>query len=89
MILQKWKAELSSTYPTLAPIAIRVFSAAGTSASTERNFSALAFLKSKLRNRLSQEKLDKICYIRSNVELLDQAFADNVIEISDSGEESE
>jgi hypothetical protein len=53
-------------WPVLQKIAIRVFSMVTSSASSERNFSTFGFVHSKLRNSLSQEKVDQLVFIKTN-----------------------
>lgn len=53
-------------YPTLREVAINVFSMATSSAASERGFSAMGFVHSKLRNRLAADKVQKLVFIKNN-----------------------
>ncbi len=46
---------------------MKVFSMAPTSAESERNFSTMGFVHSKLRNRLGSDTVETLVYIRTNV----------------------
>ena len=65
-ILQWWLAD-GTDWPLLQNLALRVFSLAASSAASERNFSTFGFVHSKLRNRLDQEKVRKLVYIKTNM----------------------
>ena len=47
-------------WPLLQKLALQVFSLAASSAASERNFSTFGFIHSKLRNRLSQDAVEKL-----------------------------
>ena len=66
-VLQFWQSD-ASYWPNLQKIALKVFSMPRSSAASERNFSTFGFIHSKLRNRLSEEKLEKLVYIKFNSE---------------------
>ncbi|EGZ19815.1 hypothetical protein PHYSODRAFT_254830 [Phytophthora sojae] len=53
-------------FPLLQDIALRLFRCAASSAASERNFSAHAFIHSKLRNRLVPERVEKLVHIFFN-----------------------
>lgn len=53
-------------YPTLREVAINVFSMVTSSAASERGFSAMGFVHSKLRNRLAADKVQKLVFIKNN-----------------------
>ena len=63
-----WWEAYGDIYPLLRPIALAVFNMAAGSSSTERSFSANNFIHSKLRNRLSEERVNKLTYIKMNRE---------------------
>ena len=65
-ILQWWLAD-GTDWPLLQNLALRVFSLAASSAASERNFSTFGFVHSKFRNRLDQEKIRKLVYIKTNM----------------------
>ena len=53
-------------WPQLQKLALQVFSLAASSAASERNFSTFGFMHSKLRNRLGQDAVEKLVYIKTN-----------------------
>ena len=46
--------------------ATRIFGLLTSSAASERNFSTMGFLHTKLRNRLSQTVVNKLVFVRTN-----------------------
>ena len=56
--------------PTIGPIAVRLMSTPATSVPSERAFSILNLVHTKLRNRLSIERVDKLQYIYINERVL-------------------
>ena len=66
--LQFWALE-GGQWPNLQPLARRLFSLIATSASSERNFSAMGFIHNKVRNRLKHATVDKIVFVRANTML--------------------
>jgi hAT family C-terminal dimerisation region len=48
-------------------IAVKLFSMAASTASSERNFSTMAFVHSKLRNSLNKKTVEKLVFIKSNL----------------------
>lgn len=54
------------SFPSLQQLAKQVFSMVASSAASERNFSAFAHVHTKLRNRLSDDVVEKLVYIRTN-----------------------
>ena len=63
--LKFWLSE-GDSFPSLQQLAKRVFSMVALSAASERNFSAFAFVQTKLRNRLSEAAVEKLVYVRTN-----------------------
>jgi hypothetical protein len=63
--LQYWQID-GASYPNLSKEAIKVFSMVTSSASSEREFSSMSFIHSKLRNRLENEKVNKLIFIENN-----------------------
>ena len=55
-----------NSFPSLQQLAKQVFSMVASSAASERNFSAFAFVQTKLRNRLSEAAVEKLVYVRTN-----------------------
>lgn len=63
--LKFWMSD-GDSFPSLQQLAKQVFSMVATSAASERNFSAFAFVQTKLRNRLSEAAVEKLVYVRTN-----------------------
>jgi regulator of replication initiation timing len=63
--LKFWLSE-GDSFPSLQQLAKQVFSMVASSAASERNFSAFAFVQTKLRNRLSEAAVEKLVYVRTN-----------------------
>jgi hypothetical protein len=60
-----WNIKASkSKYPASKALAIQVFGMVASSAASERGFSTMNFIHSKLRNCLSPEKVQKLIYIK-------------------------
>ncbi|OWY97613.1 Transposase [Phytophthora megakarya] len=53
-------------YDLLQSVAKQLFRYTGSTAAAERNFSTHAFIHSKLRNRLSPDRVEKLVYIFFN-----------------------
>jgi hypothetical protein len=56
----------------LAKLAIRIFKTIANSVASERAFSAIGLIVTRLRNRLGAEKADKLIYIYLNQRVLDR-----------------
>ena len=65
-ILQYWLID-GHQWPELRKIAVKLFSIAASTASSERNFSTMGFIHSKLRNALRQGSVEKLVFIKSNL----------------------
>ena len=90
-------------YKRLRTIAITIFSICTSSASSERVWSLFDFIHSKRRNRLSNEKVEKLVFIYANSTALkssittmmeeenesDDSVSDSEMEVSISDEESD
>lgn len=63
---QYWLTD-GTQWPDLQKIAIKLFSMATSSAASERNFSTMGFIHSKLRNKLSPSTVEKLVYIKCNI----------------------
>jgi len=63
--IQYWLVD-GGAYPNLREVAINVFSMVTSSAASERGFSAMGFVHSKLRNRLSPDTVEKLIFIKNN-----------------------
>jgi hypothetical protein len=68
--LQWWMIE-GRRFPLLQMIAVKVFSMTTSSAASERNFSTMGFIHTKLCNRLSPGTFEKLVFIRSNLVALE------------------
>lgn len=53
-------------FPALRKVAMKLFTLCASSAASERNFSSFSFIHTKLRNRLSDEKVVKSVYVYAN-----------------------
>jgi Protein of unknown function (DUF 659)/hAT family C-terminal dimerisation region len=83
-----------SKYPALKSLAMRVFGMVSSSAASERGFSTMNFVHSKLRNCLSAEKVKKLIYIKTNAPQLFNKGGSNHMDMDwgasdESGEEKE
>jgi hypothetical protein len=68
-----WKSYLhNEIHWVLAQLAVRIFEAIANSVASERAFSAMNLIHSKLRNRLGTEKANKLIYIYMNQRVLDR-----------------
>ncbi|KAH9275053.1 hypothetical protein BASA83_002767 [Batrachochytrium salamandrivorans] len=68
--------------PELQKIAIKPFSMATSSAASERNFSTMGFIHTKLRNCLNVETVEKLVFIRNNL----PSFHEQNLEVDDDYE---
>lgn len=66
--LSFWMDE-GKEWPTIQPLAVRIFHLCCTSCESERAFSALGFIHSKQRNRLKPERADKLAFIKGNCKI--------------------
>jgi hypothetical protein len=57
----------------LAHLAVRIFETIANSVASERAFSTINLIVTKLRNRLGAKKADKLIYIYMNQRVLDKA----------------
>ena len=69
-----WWAECrcGPKHAALQSLAIRLLHAPATSATSERNWSAFRFIHSRLRNRLTEEQVEKLVHIFANSKLIDK-----------------
>ena len=58
--------------PHLAELAMRLFNCPATSVPCERAFSTMNLTHTKHRNRLSVEKVDRLCFVHINRKILDR-----------------
>jgi hypothetical protein len=81
-----WKSYLhDEAHWVLAQLAIRIFTAIANSVASERAFSAMNLIHTKLRNRLGVEKANKLIYIYMNQRVLDK---NGDIFVGDPGEKT-
>ncbi len=57
-------------FQTLSKLALRLFRLVPSSSASERNFSTFSFIHTKLRNRLSSEKVEKLVFVFANSKML-------------------
>jgi hypothetical protein len=68
-----WKSYLhDKIYYILAQLAVQIFEAIANSIASERVFSAMNLIYTKLQNRLGAEKAYKLVYIYMNQQILDR-----------------
>ena len=68
-----WKSHLhDEAHWVLAQLAVRIFKAIANSVASERAFSAMNLIHTKLRNRLGVEKANMLIYIYMNQRVLDR-----------------
>ena len=68
-----WKSHLhDEVYWVLAQLAVRIFKAIANSVASERAFSAMNLIHTKLQNRLGIEKANMLIYIYMNQRVLDR-----------------
>jgi len=65
-VLQYWQTD-GCQWADLQSVAVRFFNMATSSAASERNFSTMGFIHSKLRNSLSTKTVEKLVFIKSNM----------------------
>jgi len=72
-----WKSYFGDKhYDELAQLAVRIFKTIANSVASERAFSAMGLIVTKLRNRLGPEKADKLIFIYMNQRVLDRSGRD-------------
>jgi hypothetical protein len=68
-----WKSySYNETHGVLARLAVRVFEAIANSVTSERAFSTMNLIHSKLRSKIGAEKANKLIYIYMNQRVLDR-----------------
>ncbi|RWR73192.1 hypothetical protein CKAN_00144800 [Cinnamomum micranthum f. kanehirae] len=65
----EWWLNYGESAPILRKIAMKVLSQTTTSSNCERNWSTFSFIHTKVRNRLTMQKLNKLVYIHYNIKL--------------------
>ena len=65
-----WDAFVRPYAPELAYVAVRVLAASCSTKYSERNWSLFAWIHSKKRNRLSEERANDLVFINSNMRLM-------------------
>jgi hypothetical protein len=75
MLVKKVKSPLQycltdgAQWPLNQKIAINLFSMTTSSAASERNFSTISFIHSKLRNSLSEPSVEKLVFMKTNMSI--------------------
>jgi hypothetical protein len=64
-VLQFWRMH-GHSWPHLRVVALRVFCVTASSAASERNFSTMSHVHSKLRNSLGRDTVMKLVYVKTN-----------------------
>ncbi|RZR97863.1 hypothetical protein BHM03_00027107 [Ensete ventricosum] len=65
----EWWIQFGGDAPHLRKVAIRILSQTTTSSGCERNWSTFALIHTKVRNRLSYRRLEKLVYVHYNMRL--------------------
>jgi hypothetical protein len=65
-VLQYWLKD-GLEWPNLQKIAVKLFSMATSSAYSERSFSTMGYILSKMRNSLNAKTVEKFVFIKSNL----------------------
>ena len=65
----EWWLQFGGDAPHLRKVAVRVLSQTTTSSGCERNWSTFALIHTKVRNRLSYRRLEKLVYVHYNMRL--------------------
>lgn len=80
-IIDRWQSD-KFNFPILYELAMTVMAVAPTEVSVERNFSALDFILTKRRNRLTDENLQMILFIKLNQPLFYKAFKNGELDLN-------
>jgi len=83
IFLADWWDQYGGDYPDLQYFAKRIVSQCMSSSGCERNWSTFALVHTKLRNRLSYDKLHKLVYVHYNLKLRIQLFQDEMQSLQD------
>lgn len=81
--LADWWDQYGGDYPDLQYIAKRIVGQCMSSSGCERNWSTFALVHTKLRNRLSYDKLHKLVYMHYNLKLRIQQYEDDIRSLQD------
>ncbi|XP_066162205.1 uncharacterized protein [Oryza sativa Japonica Group] len=80
----QWWSMFASDTPNLKKLALRLVGQCCSSSGCERNWSTFAFVHTKVRNRLTHKKLNKLVYVNYNLRLrIQQANAQIRVEDDD------
>jgi hypothetical protein len=60
-----------SRWPSIKPLATKIFALVTSTTSSERSWSTQGYIHSKIRNCLGNEKVNKLVFVKSNSQLLD------------------
>jgi hypothetical protein len=86
--LQYWLTD-GLQWPDFQKIAVKLFSMATSSASSDRSFSTMGYIHSKLRNSLNAKTIQKIVFTKSNLPAFhDQQVGDESDTEGDSNDSS-
>ncbi|CAG8739958.1 7474_t:CDS:2, partial [Ambispora leptoticha] len=79
-----WWGLFKGRYPALSEVALRILSIPATSAACERNWSTFGLIHNKLRNRLTDSKVEKCVYVQWNLRILrDLGRVDDLNKVTD------
>ena len=78
IFIADWWDQYGGDYPELQEFARRIVSQCMSSSGCERNWSTFALVHTKLRNRLSYDKLHKLVYVHYNLKLRIQHYETNM-----------
>jgi hypothetical protein len=65
--LQYWQVD-GTKFPAIRAVALTVFSMVASSAASERGFSTMGFVHSKMRNSLGSENVKQLVFIKTNAQ---------------------
>ncbi|KAH9128828.1 hypothetical protein LEN26_007283 [Aphanomyces euteiches] len=81
---------MNTRFPLLRDVAVTVFSCAVSSAASERNFSSFKFIHSRIRNRLSESRVEKLVHLFYNGKYKDTEIDDLIHEVeADEGKSTD
>jgi hypothetical protein len=63
---QFWSSYVQDWHLLAHHLALKVFSVESTSSASERNFTFIGFMRSKLRNCLGRDTVEKLVYAKTN-----------------------
>lgn len=87
-VAKRWLTD-GNDFPDLNKMAIKLFSMATSSASSEINFSMMGFIHSKLRNKLAPQTVEKLVFIKSNMPVFYDTPVPDIDDMECSSSDSE